>query len=165
MKLFYALLAGFLSIAPLSFANADEPLLAQNTPKEKDKKKPKNPPTPTPTPTPVSVPNPLPVPTPIKADSPPQSSGGGKMTLSWGTEAEEEEDKKAEKPPAPGTVRITWSAPPPQPESPGILGVVSLKSSRLNKAVHKLPFLRKKDASKSVGKPDTKLKLKGRSKK
>jgi hypothetical protein len=165
MKLHHALLAGFLSLAPLSFANADEPLIAQNSTKDKDKKKPKAPPTPAPTPTPTPapsfVPTPTPAPTPPKVDSPPQSSSNGKVALYWGTEAEKEKEKdKDEKPPAPGNVRISWSTPPAQPET-GVAGLLSGKSSRFKKALNKLPFVGKKDASK----PERKLKLRGRTKK
>jgi hypothetical protein len=104
-------------------------------------------------------PTPIPTPTPPKVDSPPQSSGSKKVTFTWGSELQEEEEKKEEKPPAPGNIRLSWSPPPPQTEAGGV--GASLKKSRLNRALHKLPFLRKKDPSK----PDTRLKLRGRSKK
>jgi hypothetical protein len=122
-----------------SFAFAQEP---------KDKKKPG--PTPTPTPVMVPTPTPTPVPTP-KIDAPPQSSGSGNLKISWGGAANEKEDEKEEKPPAPGIVRVSWDEAPAaeQPTAQGLLGGGS-SQRRFVIFIYKLPLIRRRAPAKAA---------------
>lgn len=127
MRLHNMILAGCL-FASLAFAQEG-----------KDKKKP----APTPTPAPVMTPPPTPpAPTPLpKVDSPPQSSGKGTITMSWGEAAKD--DAAEEKPPAPGIIRVSWEEPQEsQTEAQGLFG--GLGSSGKTRFIYKLPILRRR---------------------